>query len=408
MFFKKRKCIEFSNSDFPLKDNNPQVVFFDNACTSLKPNPVINAISDYYRNLGSCALRSPHCLGVETTNAISKARKKIANFLGLKTSDEVIFTRSATDSINLLAESFQLNEGDEVVVSSLEHNSNFLPWMSLGERNRVKTLIWDIDPRGQYSLLELEKLLSRKEVKLLSLFSDSNIIPLSLPIDKIVEIAHRHGVKFHVDASQTLLHRSLDIYKLEIDYLSFSFHKLMGPHGIGVLALRKENYQFLRPSRLGGETVLNVNDNSYVLAAGPACFEPGVGSYAAILGAAAAVDYISAIGYRKIKEKDEKISQLLIEGISRINKINKINKLGPDIGSHLLNFSVDSLDSGELALLLDRNFGIMARAGVHCGHFWYNRYKLVPSLRISSAFYNEESDVECLISALNEVTSSFL
>ncbi len=406
MFFKKKKKHHSKEaSDFPIMDNHSDIIFLDNACTTLKPRPVIDSISNYYTELGSCALRSPHKLGKETTKAVFKARKTIANFLGLSSPEEVIFTRGATDSINLLAQSYKFEQGDEVVVSSLEHNSNLLPWLGLSERSNLKVHIWDIDPEGRFDLNELESLLAKKEVKLLSLFSDSNIISVDLPIEQIVDIAHKYNVLVHIDASQSLLHREVNFSKFDIDFMSFSFHKLMGPTGIGVLALKKKNYERLTPVRLGGEAVVNVTEKSYILSDVPACFEPGVGSYSEILGAAAAIDYISSLGYKFIQDRDRELASLLYEGIS---SVKEINILGPDRNSHLINFYLGTMDSGELSILLDKNFGIMTRAGVHCGHYWFNKYRLNPSLRVSAAFYNRNTDIEILVNALKEMAGSFL
>ena len=406
MFFKKKLNHEnVESGDFPLKSNHPDVVFLDNACTSLKPREVIEGISSYYSEFGSCALRSVHKLGKQTTTAVDHARKKISQFVGLKKAEEVIFTRGATDSINLLCRSFQWSEGDEVIISSLEHNSNLLPWIALGEGQRVNLNIWNIDKDGRFDLKELEALLSKKESKLLSLCSDSNIIPIDLPLAEIISLAHKNDVLVHLDASQTLLHRPLNFNDLNFDFMSFSFHKILGPTGIGALCLKEEHYNKMKPTMLGGETVVNVTNKAYVLSDPPHCYEAGIGSYAEIFGAVKAIEYIEKIGYTQIQKREEELSLLMQEGLE---SLRKMTFLGPGLNSHLVNLYLGEMDSGELSILLDKNYNIMTRAGVHCGHYWYNQNQLSPSLRISAAFYNTESDIQRLVEALQEVSKNYL
>ena len=405
MFFsKKPKTVSNVLTDFPLKNNNPDTIFLDNACTSLKPVQVIESITRYYTEFGSCALRSAHKLGQETTTEIDSARKEIAQYLGLSHSKEIIFTKGASDSINILSKSFKFFEDDEVIVSSLEHNSNLLPWISLAENSSVNIQIWNIDEKGGYDLGELETLLKRKQSKLLSLFSDSNIISVKLPLKEIIGLAHQNGVLVHLDASQSLLHRSLSFQDYDVDFMSFSFHKILGPTGIGVLSLKEKHYDRLRPVNLGGETVVNVSENAYVLSDPPHCYEAGIGSYAEIMGAAAAIRYLQDIGYNEIEQRDKELGIRLFDGL---REIDKIKILGTGDPSHLVNFTLGDLDSGELSILLDKNYQIMARAGVHCGHYWYNRNKLGPSLRVSAAFYNDNNDIDQFISALKEIGQSF-
>ncbi len=405
MFFsKKNKNIGDVLTDFPLKNNYPETIFLDNACTTLKPVKVIDAISRYYTDFGSCALRSAHKLGQDTTKEVDNSRKEIGQFLGLSHSKEVIFTKGASDSINTLSKSFKFLEGDEVIVSSLEHNSNLLPWISLAESSSVNINIWNIDKSGGYDLGELEALLKRKQSKLLSLCSDSNIISLKLPLKEIIGLAHQYGVLVHLDASQSLLHRSLSFQDYDVDFMSFSFHKMLGPTGIGVLALREKHYDRLQPVNLGGETVVNVSENAYVLSDPPHCYEAGIGSYAQIFGAAAAIRYLQEIGYTEIEKRDKELGARLLKGLL---DIDKIRILGTGDPSHLVNFTLGDLDSGELSILLDKNYQIMVRAGVHCGHYWYNTNKLGPSLRVSAAFYNDNNDIDQLINALKEIGQSF-
>ena len=393
--------------DFPplkrlINKNHP--IYFDNACVSLRPEQVLRKMDEYYYEHPACAHRSAHTFGVQTTNAVENARKYIAKFLGAKNDYEIIFTKNSTEGINFVAQGLDWQKGEQVITSNLEHNSNILPWMRLSQNFGVKYLKWEITPEGEYNLDNLFAILESGKIKLLSLISSSHILPLRLPIETIIEKAHKHGTLVLVDAAQSLLHEKINLQELNCDFLVLSFHKALGPSGVGCLYVNEKHFDKLKPTFWGGETVRNVTDESFEFSPAPFCYEAGLQNYAGIMGAEAACRYLNDVGYKQIRKIDLELSERMYE-IAR--SIDGIKMLGRKEHHGILNMYFREMDMGELSILLNRNANIMTRSGVHCGHSWYNHYGLKPSLRISLAFYNTQKELSRLEDVMKDISKYY-
>lgn len=401
MFFKKNKNqmnqLSDWDNDFPaLIDSvsGDRVVYFDNACVTLRPWSVIKEIEKYYTQHPSCSRRSPHTYGQRTTVAIDEARAYISNFVGTKNPSELIFTKNATEAINLVANGMSFSRDDIIVTSNLEHNSNLLPWMRLEEKIGLKHLTWEITPDGQFNLDNLFQILEGGKVRLLSLFMTSHILGIRLPLEQIIEKAHKYNCLVLIDAAQSLFHEKVNVRDIGCDFMAFSFHKALGPSGVGALYIKSDHVDKIYPSVLGGETVDNVKFGEYHLSQAPYCYEPGLQDYSGIMGAKKALEYITSIGYEKIQNNETKVFSEMFRFLASFPDVEILG--APDLSKHssLINFIVKGMPSDELAIMLDKTGKIMCRSGVHCSHAWYQLYEKDPSLRVSFAFYNTLNDVE--------------
>lgn len=409
VIFRRKKTYSTNSfkEDFPSLGgliNNAPPIYFDNACMSLRPKQMVEAMNKYYFEHPACARRSAHAFGLQTTKAVESARRQIAEFFSAGSENEIIFTRNATDSINIIATGIKWLKGDKVITSNLEHNSNTLPWMQLSENQGIEYLKWEITPEGEYDLDSLYSILETGKIKLLSLVSSSHVMGLRLPIERIIEKAHKHGTLVLVDAAQSMLHEKIDVSKWKADFVAISFHKALGPSGMGCLIINEKHFDKIHPQRMGGETVDNVTDKTYQLSKPPYCYEPGLQDYAGILGAAAACAYIEKIGFQQIQEKEKILGERLFE---ILNSVTGVTLLGNKKPACLANFYLGDLDAGELSILLNKNANIMTRSGVHCCHAWYNHNKLDPSLRISLAFYNSLEELDALEIALKDLSKFY-
>ncbi|MEZ4268642.1 MAG: aminotransferase class V-fold PLP-dependent enzyme [Myxococcota bacterium] len=389
--------------DFPtLHPNKDKAIYLDNACMSLRPNSVIDAISSYYREHPSCHNRSVHRYGERTTERYAAARVTVQKFLGAGRSDEIVFTRNATESLNAIASSLTLGEGDVVVSTDAEHNSNTIPWMRLRKTKGIIYKKVPIRPDGVFPMDELRALLQGGQVKLVTVLSTSHFLGISTPLEEIGKLAHAHGALFMVDAAQSFLHEQLDVRKLDVDFLALSFHKLLGPSGIGALYAKKSHLETFTPWLLGGETVDDVDEFAFQLSAMPARFEAGLQNYGGALGAAAAIDYLNGLSYKAIREHLAELNRFVVGELNTSPRFHHIGPADPAQRAGVVNFFIDGLDSGELSILLDRTKRIMTRSGVHCAHAWYRLNGLPASLRASFAFYNTMEEAETFVRTVKD------
>ena len=401
--------------DFPSlgrKIQGHMPIYLDNACMTLKPNSVIQAMSGFYENHPSCHKRSLHAFGRLTSEKFDAARASVSAHIHAAKPEEIIFTRNTTESINLVARCLRFRRGDVVVTSDFEHNSNLLPWQFLAQREGVEHKMFTIPPDlakqavAEKVLSDLEKLLKAGRVKIVSTFHTSHISGLELPIKEMAQLAHAHGAIFLLDAAQGMAHHQIDVSSCDVDLMAFSFHKAFGPTGMGALYGKFDLLHKMEPFLVGGETIDDVDYDSCVPAAVPARFEAGLQNYAGAIGGACGLEYLRCAGIAEVEAHVAGLSQLLAEKVADIPKIQPLWKLGTISGS-IFNFLVGDLNCGELSVLLDKSYGIMTRSGVHCCHAWYRKNKLQPSLRVSFSLYNSVEEVEILSKALRDITKFF-
>ncbi len=389
--------------DFPiLAPPSGGPVYFDNACQSLRPQPVIDAVIDYYKNYPACAGRSNHKLGELVTQKVKEAREIIAKFIKAKKKEEIIFTRNTTEGINLVARSLGLKTGNIVITTDKEHNSNLIPWQILVQKIGI---IHKIVPSKEDNTFDLEKFkeLMDEQVKLVSMVYTSNLDGVTLPAQDVIEIAHKYGAKVLLDAAQTAPRQKIDVANLDVDFLAFSGHKILGPSGIGVLYGKYQLLNELEPFLTGGETVEYSTYREHKLLPPPEKFEAGLQDYAGIIGLAEAIKYSEKIGFKNIKSQEEKLNRIISEGLKDLSQIKIIGPENPEERSGIVNFYHQKMVSHEIALLLDKTYNIMTRSGRHCVHSWYNSRGVKDSVRASVYFYNTEAEAEYFVESVKKI-----
>lgn len=393
--------MNINRSDFPVLsmplDGKP-IIYFDNACQTLRPVQVIQAMNEYYEQYPACAGRSSHKLGNLATENYEKARETIAKFIGSR-KEEVIFTRNTTEGINLVAHSMSFSKGDAVLTTDKEHNSNLVPWLVLEMKKGIHHKI--VVSEGEFDMQRFQDAMS-PDIKLVSMVHTSNLDGSTIHAKEICKIAHDFEALFMLDAAQSIPHIPIDVKKLDIDFMAFSGHKMLGPSGTGILYGKFHLLESLEPFMTGGDTVEKTTYTSYSMLKPPEKFEAGLQNYAGAIGLAAAAKYIEKIGKPEIEKHEKKLNAILTEGISGIEGLCI---LGPDAEKRggITSFIVDGMHYHDIALMLDEVANIMIRSGQHCVHSWFNAHNIEGSARASFYLYNTEEEVKIFIEQLGKI-----
>jgi len=389
--------------DFPLlRDQQKPLVYFDNACMSMRPSEVISAIRTYYETMPACAGRSNHHLAVLVSQAVDESRVAVKNFVHAKKKEEIIFTRNTSEGLNLLARSLHLKHGDVVVVSDKEHNSNLVPWLYLHTTLGIEVRIVPSTTTNEADLSNWERALTGN-VKAVSLVYTSNLDGVTNPVKEITKMAHKIRAVVIVDAAQAAPHQVIDVQDLDVDFLVFSAHKLCGPSGMGVLYGKYALLDALEPFMVGGDTVERTSYTSYTLLPVPERFEAGLQDYAGIMGTKAAVDYLSRIGLSHIHDHEVSLNMLLTKGLSEMSRVHIIGPQEAAKRSGIASFTVDGADHHQIALMLDKVGNVCVRSGQHCVHSWFTDRKIAGSVRASLYFYNTTEEVSIFLDTLRKV-----
>lgn len=389
--------------DFPLLNKQIKgkpVVYFDSACMSLKPRQVVDAMNEYYFEYPACAGRSSHKLGELTTRKVKEARKTVANFINAN-EKEIVFTRNTTEGINLIVNSLGLESGDIVLTTDKEHNSNLVPWQFLSKKVGTKHYFVRSKNDGTFDIEKYKELV--KGVKLVSMVHSSNLDGTTIPAKEIIKIAHENGALVLLDAAQSAPHRKIDVKDLDVDFLAFSGHKMLGPTGTGVLYGKYNLLEKLEPFMVGGDTVEYSTYSEYKMLEAPEKFEAGLQDYAGIIGLGEAVKYLEAIGFDNIQKHELELNKYITEEISKIPRIKIIGPADSALRSGIISFYIDGMDMHQTALMLDEMSNVMIRSGQHCVHSWFNDRKIKNSARVSFYFYNTMQDAEMFINNLNKI-----
>jgi len=382
-------------SDFPILNKEikgKQIVYFDNACMSLKPRQVVEAMNEYYYEFPACAGRSSHKLGEIVSRKIRESRAVVAQFINAS-DKEIVFTRNTTEGINLLANSFDFKEGDIVLTTDKEHNSNLVPWQVLSQKKGIKHQIIKSKEDGSFDLENYKQNISG--ARLVAMVLTSNLDGATIPAKEIIKIAHDHGALVFLDAAQGVAHQKVNVKDLDVDFLAFSGHKILGPTGTGVFYAKYDLLDKLEPYMVGGDTVEYSTYSDYKMLKAPEKFEAGLQDYAGIIGLTEAIKYLEEIGYNKIKEQELKLNKYITDGLSKWPKIKIIGPLDPSLRSSIISFYIEGTDMHQFAIMLDEMANVMIRSGQHCVHSWFNDKKILNSARVSLGFYNtiEEADI---------------
>ena len=395
-------------ADFPLLAANPNLVFLDSAATAQRPAAALDAQRQFYETMNANPLRGLYRLSVEATQAIEDARAHIARHIGATNPNEVVFTRNASESLNLVAHSLGeavLEPGDEVVISIMEHHSNLIPWQQVCERTGAKLIYLRPEPDGTITEEQITEAIGPR-AKIVSCTHVSNVLGVETPIARICERAHEMGAYAVVDAAQSVPHLEVDVAKIGCDLMAFSAHKLMGPMGIGVLWGRMDVLDGMPPFLTGGEMIDSVSEESAVWAAVPQKFEAGTQDAAGIYGFDAALTYIEGIGLSSIVERERALATYLCSRLSELDYIDIYGPAEPERHIGAVSFNVQGIHPHDVASLLDMK-DVAIRAGHHCAQPLLTWLGVESTCRASIAFYNDQSDIDRLIDGLDFVWGTF-
>ena len=387
--------------DFPILDqsiNGAPLIYLDNAASTQKPRSVINTISSYYENDHSNVHRGVHSLSVRATELYENSRNKVVSFINATNSNEIIFTKGTTDSINLVASSLTnaISNTDEIVITTMEHHSNIVPWQELCKKTGATLKIAPIDHNGELIIEELSKLLN-KNTKILALTHISNTLGTINPIKKIIAIAHDFEIKVLIDGAQAIGHQHIDVQDLDCDYYAFSGHKLYGPTGIGVLYGKEKLLNKLEPYQFGGEMILKVTFDETTYNTLPYKFEAGTPNIAGAIGLGAAIDYLETINLNACIQQEKSITEYALK---RLGEIPNIKLIGNSKNrSSIISFTINNIHPHDIGTILNQK-GIALRTGHHCTMPLMDFYKIPGTIRASFAFYNTKSEIDQMINGL--------
>ncbi|NCV83208.1 MAG: cysteine desulfurase [Actinobacteria bacterium] len=404
-------------ADFPILKRkirgNNRLVYLDSGATSQKPNSVLDAERDFYLNHNAAVHRGAHQLAEEATELYEGAREKVANFIGAD-SNEVIFTKSATESINAIAYSlgnstvgsrFHLKAGDRIVLSEMEHHANLIPWQELARRTGAELVWFNVTDEGRLDLSNMDDLINPK-TKVVALTHQSNVLGTINPLEKVTKRAHEVGALFVLDACQSVPHYKVDVKSLNVDFVTFSGHKMLGPTGVGILWGKKDLLDEMPPFLTGGSMIESVTMESATYLDAPKRFEAGVPNMAQAVGLGAAVDYLNKIGLDRIHAHEVELTRKALEGLQTINGLSIIGPKDLEMRGGVVSFAVDGIHPHDLGQALDQ-FGIAVRTGHHCAWPLMKRFKTVATTRASFYLYNDFDDISALVEGVERARKYF-
>ena len=399
--------VETIRKNFPIlqrKVHNKPLVYFDNAATSQKPKQVLEALDFYYKNYNANVHRSIHQLGEEATAAYEQARQKIADFINADSHQNIIFTKNSTEGLNLLAYSLTagLKKGDEIVISQLEHHSNFVPWQQMAKHLGLKLKFIKINEEAKLDENSIKETIT-KNTKIVSVNHISNAIGTINPVEDIAKIAHENGALMVVDGSQSAPHMPLDMKKINSDFYVFTGHKMLGPTGVGVVYGKKELLENMRPFLYGGEMINEVKFEDTTFNQLPWKFEAGTPNIAEGIGLGVAVDYLKKVGMTQIFERDKELVDYAME---RMKNIDGITIYGPKERGSIISFNVHGVHAHDVSQILDSE-GVAIRAGHHCCMPLMSVLGITATARASFYLYNTEEEIDTFINAIHKVKKIF-
>ncbi|MFH7030409.1 MAG: cysteine desulfurase [Heteroscytonema crispum UTEX LB 1556] len=413
-FTQTRTLANKVRDDFPILQeevNGKPLVYLDNAATSQKPLLVLNTLRDYYEQYNSNVHRGAHTLSAKATDAYEGTRNKIAAFVNAASRNEIVYTRNATEAINLVAYSWGMNNlqtGDEIILSVMEHHSNIVPWQFVAQKTGAVLKFVELTPDETFNLEQFKTLLSDK-TKLVSVVHVSNTLGCINPVQEICALAHQHGAKVLIDACQSVPHMPVDVQQIDCDWLVASGHKMCAPTGIGFLYGKLKILESMPPFMGGGEMIAEVYLDHSTYAELPHKFEAGTPAIAEVIALGAAIDYLTAIGMDKIHAYEAELTAHLFKQLEQIPQV-RIYGPKPDANGEgraaLAAFTVEELHANDLSTLLDQE-GIAIRSGQHCTHPLHRYLGLPATARASLSFYNTHEEIDVFVKALKETIDFF-
>lgn len=394
--------------DFPLLKNSAEsgkrLVYLDNAATTQKPSQVIEAVRNYYEHYNANPHRGAYPLSEKATEAYETARDKVAGFIGAGSPEEIVFTKGTTESLNLIAGAYgmdNLQEGDEILISIAEHHSNLIPWQAVAKAKGAKLRYLYTDVNGKLTTEEIASKITAR-TRIVAVAQVSNVLGIVNPIGEIVKKAHEAGAVVVLDAAQGIPHMSADVQALDVDFLAFSGHKLYAPMGIGVLYAKKEHLSNMRPLLLGGGMVDDVSEQTTTYADGPAKFEGGTQNVEGAVGLHAAIDYLENIDYEQIGRVENELTEY---ALARLHTIPHVTIYGQENGHDrmgVISFNIDGAHPHDVSTILSAD-GVAIRSGHHCAHPLMRHMGVNATCRASLCFYNTKDDIDVLIESICKV-----
>ncbi|MDE0963373.1 MAG: cysteine desulfurase [Candidatus Latescibacteria bacterium] len=401
--------VEKIRRDFPVlneKIRDKKLAYFDNGATTQKPLTVIYAVQRFYTTENANIHRGVHFLSQQATFAYERARGRIGQFLNARDNSEIVFVRGTTEAINLVAHSYgrpNVGEGDEIIISHIEHHSNIVPWQMLCEEKGAKLKVVPINEAGEFLFDEYEKLLSER-TKIVAVTHASNALGTILPIKEITALAHKHGAVTVVDGAQGVPHLPVDMQDLDCDFYAFSGHKLFGPTGVGVLYGKKQLLDAMPPWEGGGSMIQRVSFEGTTYADPPTRFEAGTPNIAGGIGLEAAIDYVNSVGREAIAAYETELHDYAVEAIGEVPGLRLIGTAREKVA--VLSFVLGDIHPHDIGTILDAE-GVAVRAGHHCAQPTMQFYQVPATVRASLAFYNTRGEIDTLVKALHKVNEVF-
>lgn len=395
--------LENVKKEFPIFKNNKGMVFLDTAASAQKPKIVIDGIKNFYENDYANIHRGMYSLSERSTNLYDNSKEVIKDFINANSTEEIVFTKGTTDSINLLAYSFGklLKKGDRIIISCQEHNSNFVPWQEVAKEKGIKLDYVKIKKDGLIDLKDLKGLLKDK-TKLVALSALSNVYGVNQPIDKITTMVHKNSkAKVFLDMAQYILHSPVDVKKLDVDFMAFSAHKLYGPSGIGILYGKKELLDELPPYQTGGGSIISVCVKGAEFLEGAEKFEAGTPNIAGAVGFTKAIEFVKSIGYKNIQKHNKELISYTIKKLSKIKDVDIIGGKSLSNRQSPISFVMMKYSSYDVSTLM-ANMNICIRAGRHCTDVLHDALNISSSMRISFGVYTDKEDIDKFIIGLEK------
>ena len=404
-------------ADFPILKReirgNNRLIYLDSGATSQKPNSVMATERDFYENHNAAVHRGAHQLAEEATELYEGARAKVAAFINADV-DEVIFTKSATESINAIAYSlgnsragskFHIKPGDRIVVSEMEHHANLIPWQELSARTGAELVWFKVSDNGRLDLSNMDELINER-TKIVALTHQSNVLGTIVPLDQVTAKAHSVGALFVLDACQSVPHYKVDVKALNVDFIAFSGHKMLGPTGVGILWGKKSLLDEMPPFLTGGSMIETVTMERATYLGAPKRFEAGVPNMAQAIGLGAAVDYLNAIGLDEIHAHEVELTKRALDGLQNIKGLSVIGPKDLEMRGGVVSFAVEGVHPHDLGQALDQ-YGIAVRTGHHCAWPLMRRFKTVATTRASFYLYNDFDEIEALVDGVERARKYF-
>ena len=396
--------------DFPILSRTvygKPLVYFDNGATTQKPLCVLDAMREEYLNVNANVHRGVHWMSQQATDLHEAARETVRKFINARSTTEIVFTRGTTESLNLVASSFTegcMQTGDEVIVSTMEHHSNIVPWQLQEQRKGIVLKVIPMTDEGELQLEEYEKLFTER-TKLVSVMQVSNVLGTINPVKEMIQIAHEHGVPVMIDGAQSVPHFAVDVQDLDCDFLAFSGHKVYGPTGVGVLYGKEKWLDKMPPYQGGGEMIEHVSFEKTTFERPPLKFEAGTPDYVATHGLAKALDYVSALGMDNIFAHEQDLTHYALQQLREVEGMHIYGHVG-DSGDAVISFNVGNIHHMDLGTLLDQ-LGIAVRTGHHCAQPLMDRLGVLGTVRASFGLYNTREEVDALVAGIKRVSMMF-